>query len=154
MPEDGFAYGAGIAATVLHAQVRECYNKGNITVEQYVDDWGSVNATYFAAAGIAVKAELSDTPGIRGLLPEDTNSFYDCYNTGNLSANGVSGIIHYTGWDVYVYRSYNVGNLTCHSMTADGANHIINKWSAIYTDANPARYIPFRLPALIEISPF
>ena len=141
MPEDGFAYGAGIAATVLYAQVRECYNKGNITVEQYVDDWGSVNATYFAAAGIAVKAELSDTPGIRGLVPEHTNSFYDCYNTGNLSGNGASGIIHYTGWDVYVYRSYNTGNLTAHSMTADGANHIINKWCAVYTDTNPAKYI-------------
>ncbi|MBR5459225.1 MAG: S-layer homology domain-containing protein, partial [Clostridia bacterium] len=141
MQEDGFVYGAGIAATVSYAQIRECYNKGNITVAQYVDDWGSVNATFYAAAGIAVKSELAGTPGIRGLLPEDTNSFYDCYNTGNLSGNGCSGIINYTGWDVYVYRSYNTGNLTCHSMTANGANHIINKWAAIYTDTNPARYI-------------
>ncbi len=141
MPEDGIAYGAGIAATVSHAQIRECYNKGNITVEQYADKWGSVNATYYAAAGIAVKAELSDVPSVKGRSPEGTNSFYDCYNTGNLSGNGASGIIHYTGWDVYVYRSYNTGNLTCHSMTADGANHIINKWCAIYTDANPAKYI-------------
>lgn len=143
LPEEGLAYGAGIAATVIKSQIRECYNKGNITVEQYFDieKDGAPSSINYAAAGIAVKAELSDLPGIRGLLPEDANSFYDCYNTGNLSANGVSGIIHYTGWDVYVYRSYNTGNLSCHSMTADGANHIINKWSAIYTDANPARYI-------------
>lgn len=143
LPEEGFAYGAGIAATVSFAQIRECYNKGNITVEQYFDieKDGAPSSTNYAAAGIAVKAELADLPGIRGLLPEDTNSFYDCYNTGNLSANGVSGIIHYTGWDVYVYRSYNTGNLTCHSMAANGANHIINKWAAIYTVANPAKYI-------------
>ena len=143
LPEEGLAYGAGIAATVIKSQIRECYNKGNITVEQYFDieKDGAPSSTNYAASGIAVKAELSDLPGIRGLLPEDANSFYDCYNTGNLSANGVSGIIHYTGWDVYVYRSYNTGNLSCHSMAADGANHIINKWSAIYTDANPARYI-------------
>ena len=143
LPEEGFAYGAGIAATVSNAQVRECYNKGNITVEQYfnMEKDGAPSSTNYAAAGIAVKAELSGIPGIKGLPPENANAFYDCYNAGNLSANGVSGIIHYTGWDVYVYRSYNTGNLTCHSITADGANHIINKWSAIYTDANPARYI-------------
>lgn len=129
-------YAAGIAGTVIHSQVRESFNKGNITV---VHDF--VNATYHAAAGIAVKAEMSSVPGIRGLIPEDANSFYDCYNTGNLSANGVSGIIHYTGWDVYVFRSYNTGNLTCHSFAADGASPIINRWCAIYTDANPSRYI-------------
>ncbi|MBR5535477.1 MAG: S-layer homology domain-containing protein [Clostridia bacterium] len=140
-PEPGLAYGAGMAATVSGAQVRECYNTGNITVEQNVDEWGSVSATYYAAAGIAVKAELNGAPGVRGLPPESANAFYDCYNTGNLSANGVSGIIHYTGWDVYVYRSYNTGNLTCHSMAADGANHIIYSFCPIYTVTNPARYI-------------
>lgn len=139
--EEGMVYGAGIAATVSHAQIRECYNKGNITVEQNVDEWDSVSATFYAAAGIAVKAELSDLPGIRGLIPEDANSFYDCYNTGNLLANGVSGIIHYTGWDVYVFRSYNTGNLTCHSMASGAANHIIYKLCPIYTEANPAKYI-------------
>ena len=132
----GITYGAGIAATVSNAQIRECYNKGNITV---VHDFE--NATFHAAAGIAVKAELGNTPGIRGLIPEDANSFYDCYNTGNLSANGVSGIIHYTGWDVYVFRSYNTGNLTCHSFAPSGANHIIYTFTPIYLEANPAKYI-------------
>ena len=122
-------------------QVRECYNAGDITVGfVHGESW-----TYSYAAGIASNAYMANVPGIYGYTCDATNSFYDCYNTGDITANLASGIICYSGWDVYAFRCYNAGKLTCDPQTYIGAERaaspVVGKIAKIYSEANPNKYV-------------
>ncbi len=135
-------HSGGIAAAVIGgSQVRECYNKGDITVGfVHGESW-----TNSYAAGIVSNAYMYNIPGIYGYSNTDTNSFYDCYNTGNITANGAAGIVYYSGWDVYAYRCYNTGKLTGDPQSYLGEKYatspIVSTWAPIYTEANPSKYV-------------
>ncbi len=123
---DGDSSVGGIVGTLYDASITNSYNKGNVTASGYIGGiagWGSHNDS--TAIPLIEKCWNSGTltatsnnsryaGGIVGVQRDKNLTIKDCYNTGIISAKGLSGVGGIIGLgkgSAVIETSYNYGEI-------------------------------------------
>ena len=124
-------YAGGIIGSMDTSHIHECYNSGNITLPMGLDNiMGSWHES--VAAGICATAAIADIPGIYHKPAERASFIQNCYNIGDITARGASGIFYYSASDIHIENCYNAGTIIGNEFDhSNGASTINN----IYSDA-------------------
>ena len=124
-------YVGGIIGSMDTSHIHECYNGGNITLPIGLDNiTGSWHES--VAAGICASAAIPEIPGIYHMPAERASFIQNCYNIGDITARGASGIFYYSASDIHIENCYNAGTIIGNEFDhSNGASTINN----IYSDA-------------------
>jgi hypothetical protein len=124
-------YAGGIIGSMDTSHIHECYNSGNITLPIGLDNiTGSWHES--VAAGICASAAIPEIPGIYHMPAERASFIQNCYNIGDITARGASGIFYYSASDIHIENCYNAGTIIGNEFDhSNGASTINN----IYSDA-------------------
>lgn len=111
--------GAGIAATITHLWITECYNTGSISFP--VGD-AQMHWKDSFVGGIVGEVTPNGIKNSMGKPKEQASYIANCYNAGHLTANTVAGIYvsNHSLAAGYIENCYNVGKLTSQTKTDDG----------------------------------
>ena len=126
-----YIYVGGIIGSMDTSHIHECYNSGNITLPIGLDNiTGSWHES--VAAGICASAAIPEIPGIYHMPAERASFIQNCYNIGDITARGASGIFNYSASDIHIENCYNAGTIIGNEFDhSNGASTINN----IYSDA-------------------
>lgn len=104
--------GAGISGTSIASWYMSCFNKGNITMPQYLDPVKAGTQIFAGAAcGITTVAWAPEFPVLYHTGEAKNNYIWNCYNAGTLTGEFVGGVMLYGNSDYYVDNCYNIGTL-------------------------------------------
>lgn len=122
-------YAGGIIGSMDTSHIHECYNSGNITLPMGLDNiMGSWHES--VAAGICATAAIADIPGIYHKPSERASFIQNCYNVGQITARGASGIFYYSASDIHIENCYNLGTIVGNEFDhSNGASTINNTYS-------------------------
>jgi len=124
-------YAGGIIGFMDTSHIHECYNSGNITLPIGLDN---ITGTWHesVAAGICASAAISEIPGIYHKPAEAASFIQNCYNTGDITARGASGIFYYSASDIHIENCYNVGTIIGNEFDhSNGLSTINNTYSDV-----------------------
>lgn len=124
--------GGGLCGATSYCWISNSFNTGDVTFPLATPDkaWTSSRT-----AGIAPFDSIPEIPGIYNMSKSDATYIFNCYNTGNITAETASGILVYTASDIYIENCYNTGKITGNPVNHDYAttrtSNIINTMSAV-----------------------